>query len=75
MRTITLATAAVAVLANTANATPPRSALEGSEIRRSATVGQFRRSEVIQLAPDGTFSGVFHTRRHLSADSSAEMVS
>lgn len=63
MRTIILSAAVAAVLAYPAHAAPPRSALEGSEVHRSARVGQFTRSEVIRLAPDGTFTGVYHSRR------------
>jgi len=66
MRTIILAAAAATALTSTAQAAPSRAALEYSEIRRSAIVGQYRRSEVIQLAPDGTFSGIYHAKRHIA---------
>jgi hypothetical protein len=64
MRTILLAAAAAILTAITAHAEPPpRGMLAGSEIRRNTEFGGIRRYEVLQLAPDGTFTGVYEWSR------------
>lgn len=64
MRTILLAATATFLTAITAHAAPPpRALIENSEIRRNAVFGGIQRYEVLQLAPDGTFTGDYQMAR------------
>jgi len=66
MRTILLSATAAVALATTIHATQAaqlRATLDGSEIQRSSSFGFFKRSEVIRLAPDGSFTGTYQSRR------------
>jgi len=66
MRTILLAVSAAILAAGPANAEPPsQSMLAGGEIRRNVEFSGIRRYEVLKLAPDGTFTGVFEKSRHI----------
>lgn len=70
MRTILLAAAAAILAAGTAQAAPPsRDMLAGAEIRRNAEFGGIRRYEVLQLAPDGSFTGVYEKTRPVTRGS------
>jgi hypothetical protein len=70
MRTILLAAIATILTATATHAAPPpRAMLEGSEIRRNATFGGIQRYEVLQLAPDGTFTGVYQKSRPVARGS------
>jgi hypothetical protein len=74
MRTILLVifatTLAAAVTAIAAQAAPPpRALLEGSEIRRNAEFGGIQRYEVLELAPDGTFTGNYQKSRPVARGS------
>ncbi|MDH3234630.1 MAG: hypothetical protein OEQ29_14015 [Alphaproteobacteria bacterium] len=70
MKTIVLAVAAAGLAATTAfAAVPPRDALVGSEIRRNVEFGGIQRYEVLRLAPDGSFTGVYETTRPVTRGS------
>jgi len=70
MRTILLAAIATTLASITAHAAPPpRALIENSEIRRNAEFGGIQRYEVLQLAPDGTFTGVYQTSRPVARGS------
>jgi len=70
MRTILLAFTASLLAATAAHAAPPpREMLAGGEIRRNAEFGGIKRYEVLQLAPDGTFTGVYEKTRPVTRGS------
>jgi len=50
-------------------APPPRDLIAGSELRRNVEFGGIRRYEVLQLAPDGTFTGVYEKTRQVTRGS------
>ncbi len=52
-----------AMAAGAEAAAPTRSLLSGSEIRRDASIGFFRRYEVLRLDPNGTLSGNYESTR------------
>jgi hypothetical protein len=70
MRTILLAATATVLAAVAAHAAPPpRALIENSEIRRNVEFGSIQRYEVLQLAPDGTFTGVYQMSRPVARGS------
>jgi hypothetical protein len=70
MRTILLAAIATFLAATAAHAAPPpRALIENSEIRRNASFGGIERYEVLQLSPNGTFTGVFEKTRPVARGS------
>lgn len=70
MRTILLAAIATILTAVAGHAAPPpRALVEDSEIRRNAVFGGIERYEVLQLAPDGTFTGVYQKSRPVTRGS------
>jgi len=70
MRKILFAAATACLTVSAAQAAaPPRVVLEGSEVRRNVEFGGIRRYEVLRLAPDGSFTGVYETTRPVARGS------
>ena len=64
MRVLILGLIVAGAVAAGAEAAPPTlSLLSGSEIRRDATIGFWRRYEVLRLHPNGTISGNYESTR------------
>ena len=64
MRGFVVAVAGVAAMLSVAQAAPPpREVLAGSQIRRNVSLAPWTRHEVINLTPDGRFSGNFQSHR------------
>lgn len=70
MRTMILTVAALLFTASAGiAAAPPREAIAGGELRRNAEFGGIERYEVLRLAADGTFTGVFEMSRPVARGS------
>ncbi|MEJ2122327.1 MAG: hypothetical protein P8Z76_16825 [Alphaproteobacteria bacterium] len=70
MRTTLLAVIATILSATAAHAAPPpRALIANSEIRRNVEFGGIQRYEVLQLSPDGTFTGVYEKTRPVTRGS------
>ncbi|HUT51726.1 MAG TPA: hypothetical protein VM325_20545 [Alphaproteobacteria bacterium] len=70
MKKILFAVAITSLAVTTANAAaPPSDLLAGSEIRRNVEFGGIQRYEVLRLAPDGSFTGVYETTRPVARGS------
>ena len=75
MRVLIVALAVAGAMAAGAEASEPtRSLLSGSEIRRDATIGFFRRYEVLRLDPNGTLSGNYESIRPVTRGTQERLV-
>ena len=64
MHRLFFAAAGIAAVMSAAQAAaPPRDILAGGQVRRNVSLAPWTRYEVINLNPDGTFSGNFQSQR------------
>ena len=74
MRVLILILVMASTVAAAEEAAPTRSLLSGSEIRRDATIGFWRRYEVLRLEPNGTFTGNYESTRPVTQGNHERLV-